>query len=175
MWNDTPRVNRNYAWENFTNGNQVLFMDPYVVYYPREKRNLCPDPVDGIGSGPDPRWDNFRDNLGYVLKYSHKLNLARVVPSGALSSTKHCLAQTPAVGAEYLVYAPSGGTFTVDLSAMPSSRKLVVEWFNPANGKIAAGEPIAAGESAHAFTTPFDSDAVLYLVDMAGHDRGSQP
>ena len=37
MWNDTPRKNRNYAWENFTTGNQVLFMDPYLVYYPRQK------------------------------------------------------------------------------------------------------------------------------------------
>ena len=41
MWNDTPQKNRNYAWENFANGNQVLFMDPYLVYYPRQKRNLC--------------------------------------------------------------------------------------------------------------------------------------
>ena len=29
-------------------GNQVLFMDPYVVYYPREKRNLCLSPVNAI-------------------------------------------------------------------------------------------------------------------------------
>ena len=54
IWNDSPQVNRNYFWINFTNGNQTLFMDPYVVYYPREKRNLCPSPVNGIGSGPDP-------------------------------------------------------------------------------------------------------------------------
>ena len=26
MWNDTPQKNRNYAWENCLNGNQVLFM-----------------------------------------------------------------------------------------------------------------------------------------------------
>ena len=49
MWNDTPRVNRNYAWENFMTGNQVLFMDPYLVYYPRQNRNLCLAPVNGIG------------------------------------------------------------------------------------------------------------------------------
>src|SRR5215831_12957163 len=57
MWHDTPQVNRNYAWQNFTNGNQVLFMDPYVVYYPREKRNLCLSPINGIGSKSDPRWE----------------------------------------------------------------------------------------------------------------------
>ncbi len=65
IWNDSPQVNRNYFWINFTNGNQTLFMDPYVVYYPREKRNLCPSPVNGIGSGPDTRWENVRDTMGY--------------------------------------------------------------------------------------------------------------
>ena len=66
IWNDSPQVNRNYFWINFTNGNQTLFMDPYVVYYPRERRNLCPSPVNGIGSGPDPRWENVRDTMGYI-------------------------------------------------------------------------------------------------------------
>ena len=74
------RENRNYAWENFITGNQVLFMDPYLVYYPRQKRNMCISPVHGIGSAPDPRWENFRDNLGYLLRYSRKLNLANVAP-----------------------------------------------------------------------------------------------
>jgi hypothetical protein len=32
MWNDTAQQNRQYAWENFTRGNNVLFMDPYVVH-----------------------------------------------------------------------------------------------------------------------------------------------
>jgi len=40
MWNDSAQANRNYFWINFTQGNQTLFMDPYVVFYPREKRNL---------------------------------------------------------------------------------------------------------------------------------------
>ncbi len=100
MWNDSPRKNRNYAWENFATGNQVLFMDPYLVYYPRENRNLCPSPRNGIGVSPDPRWDSFRDNLGYLLRYSRKLNLSQVTPRSALSSTKYCLGQTPATGAE---------------------------------------------------------------------------
>jgi hypothetical protein len=168
MWNDTPQINRNYAWENFTNGNQVLFMDPYLVYYPREKRNLCISPVNGIGSEPDSRWENFRNNLGYILKYSRKLNLAHVTPMSSLCSTKHCLAQIPAAGAEYLVYAPSGGPFTIDLSAMPNSRSLAVEWFNPATGETMTQDPIKAGESAQSFTPPFSGDAVLYLVDTQG-------
>ena len=168
MWNETPRQNRAYAWENFTNGNQVLFMDPYLVHYPRERRNLCLSPVNGVGSKPDPRWDNFRNNLGYVLRYSRKLNLARVTPRGALCSTGHCLAQTPAAGAEYLAYAPSGGPFTLDLSAMPGSRSLAVEWFNPATGETTPQAPVKAGSPSQPFTPPFRGDAVLYLVDVKG-------
>jgi hypothetical protein len=169
MWKDAPQVNRNYEWENFMHRNQVLFMDPYVAYYPRESRNLCVSPTNAICSGPDKRYDNFRDNLGYILRYSRKLNLAKVTSSSSLASTGYCLAQTPLVGAEYLVYAPSGGSFTVDLSAMSGSRKLSVEWFNPSTGVATGGDAIPAGSSSQAFTPPFGGDAVLYLVDTAGH------
>jgi hypothetical protein len=169
MWNDTPQVNRNFAWENFTTGNQVLFMDPYLVYYPREKRNLGPSPLNGISDKPDLRWENFRNNLGYILRYSRRLNLANISPSSNLCSTRFCLAQTPATGAEYLAYAPSGGSFTMNLSAMPASRMLIVEWFNPATAETVIQKPVSAGASSRQFTPPFTGDAVLYLVDSAGH------
>ncbi len=167
-WKDSSQQNRNYVWKNFANGSQVLFMDPYLLYYPREKRNLCRAPRHGICGAVDPRWNNFRDNLGYTVKYSRKLNLVRVAPHPALSSTGFCLAQTPTTGAEYLVYAPSGGSFTVDLSAM-AHRTVNVEWFNPATGVAARKPSIASGSSSQSFTPPFDGDAVLYLVDTTGH------
>ena len=169
MWNDLPQKNRNYAWKNFMSGNQVLFMDPYLVHYPRQNRNITVSPVNGIGSKPDPRWDNFRDNLGYIVRYSRKLNLAKVRPRSSLCSTGYCLAQTPSTGAEYLVYVPDGGSFNLDLSAMPNSRMLAVEWFNPSTGTTISNTPIAAGSSSQPFTPPFSADLVLYLVDSAGH------
>jgi hypothetical protein len=169
MWNETPQQNRNYAWQNFMNGNQVLFMDPYMVYYPRESRNLCVSPANGICRAPDKRYDNFRDTLGHILRYSRRLNLASVAPRSALSSTGYCLAQTPSAGAEYLVYAPSGGPFTVNLSAMPKSRTLAVEWFDPSTAATIPGHAIVSGSAAQSFTPPFNGDAVLYLVDTAGH------
>jgi hypothetical protein len=173
IWRDTPQENRNYAWENFATGNQVLFMDPYLVFFTRENRNLCVSPTHSICRAPDTRWDNLRDNLGYILKYSRKLTLANMAPRDSLSSTGFCLAQTPSAGAEYLIYAPAGGSFTVDLSAMSSARKLAVEWFNPATGSAIPGEPIPSGQSAQVFTPPFNGDAVLYLVDTFGHATSS--
>jgi probable HAF family extracellular repeat protein len=169
MWNDSAQNNRNFAWKNFTNGNQVAFMDPYVLNYTREGRNPCPSPTNGICSGPDARWNNFRANLGYIVRYSRKLNLANVTSRNSLCSTGQCLAQTPSVGAEYLVYAPNGGSFTVNLSAMSSARTLNVEWFNPSTGATTTATPIPAGASSRSFTPPFSGDAVLYLVDSAGH------
>ena len=170
MWNESPQLNRNYAWENFMTGNQVLFMDPYLVWYPRQNRNLCKNVANSIGMLPDSRWDNFRDNLGYILNYSRRLNLARVKPCHEISSTGFCLAQTPSSGAEYLIYAPAGGPFKVNLSAMPGSRLLSVEWFNPATGTTVMQEPVRSGSFMMRFDPPFKGDAVLYLSDTEGHN-----
>ena len=41
-------------------------MDPYVVYYPRDNRNNCVGPVNGICSAPDPKYVNLRVNMGYT-------------------------------------------------------------------------------------------------------------
>jgi hypothetical protein len=170
MWGDTAHQNRQYAWKNFARGNNVVFMDPYTVYYPREDRNLCVSPNRGICSGPDPRWNNFRDNLGFIVSYSRRLDLNRVRPSSTLCSTGYCLAQTRAVGTEVLVYAPDGGTFTVDLGASVG-RTLNYEWFDPAAGRVVSTGTLTGGSSNEHFDTPsaIGTDAVLYIVDAAGH------
>src|SRR5204862_8068275 len=65
-----------------------------VVFYPREKRNLSPSPVHGIGSAPDPRWDNVRHNMGYIRGYgardrkSTRLNSSHVEISYAVFCLK---------------------------------------------------------------------------------------
>jgi hypothetical protein len=160
LWRDTPQANRNYFWINFTQGDQTLFMDPYVVYYPRQDRNLCPNPVHGISSKPDKRWDQVRDTMGYIRDYADRMNLATMFPRGDLASTDHALANTSAPSPEYLVYAPAGGAFTVDLSANDSDFK--VEWFNPATG-VKTAAPSVHGAGTRSFTPPFAGDAVLYL------------
>jgi hypothetical protein len=170
MWNDTAQKNRQYAWENFARGNQVAFMDPYVVSYPRQHRNDCPAPKNGICAAPDARWDNFRDNLGYIVAYSRKLNLVKAEPSTTLCSTGYCLGQTPAAGLEMLVYAPNGGPVTVDTSKAVG-RTLRYEWFSPVTGKVFASDTVTGGSATQSFPTPASGtvDAVLYVVDAAGH------
>lgn len=170
MWNESPQANRNYFWINFTQGNQTLFMDPYVVFYPREKRNLCPNPVHGIGSAPDPRWDNVRATMGRIRSYADRMNLAAMAPRGNLASTGHVLASTDSGHPEFLVYAPSGGGFTVNLSGVAG--QLAVEWMNPATGAKIAGAAIKGGTTI-IFTSPFSAAAVLYLKGKtSGARRG---
>jgi hypothetical protein len=67
-----------------------------------------------------------------------------------------------------VVYAPAGGAFTVDLSAVPASRRLAVQWLNPATGAEIKGNAVAGGSTRHAFTPPFAGDAVLFVADRAG-------
>lgn len=168
IWNDSPQVSRNYFWINFTQGNQTLFMDPYLVYYPRENRNLCPSPVHGIGSKPDVRWENVRSTMGYIRDYADRINLAAMKPQGTLSSTGHVLANTNERSSELLVYAPSGGAFTVNLSAMKG--QFSVEWMNPASGEKSAGGRVGGGEK-RTFNPAFRGDAVLYLRSIEPKGR----
>ena len=162
---------RGFLWENLTNGAAgVLFMDPYLVFWQGSPvRNTCGSPRNQVCTGGvDAKYDNFRQNLGYAVNFANtKMDLVKATPQSSLSSTGHCLADAVSTGAEYLVYAPSGGTFTVNLSA--TTRVLNVEWFNPSSGATVNGGTISGGSS-KSFTTPFSGDAVLYLVDAAGHN-----
>jgi hypothetical protein len=117
----------------------------------------------------DPRWDNFRDNLGYMVKYSVRMNLAQMTPQPSLASTGWALAHAATNQAEYLVYQPNSGGYTVNLSA--TAQVLKVEWLNPSTGAVTAGSPVTGGSSTQPFTPPFGGDAVLYLVDSAGNGR----
>ncbi len=164
MWTDSAQVNRNFFWINFTAGNQAIFMDPYVVYYPRENRNLCLSPVNGICSEPDSRWDSVRDTIGFIRYYAERMNLAAMTAQGTLSSTGHALANTNPNSAEFLIYSPDGSSFTVNLSGYES--QFAVEWMNPATGVRVPGA-IVRGGAVRTFQPPFSIDAVLHLAIMA--------
>jgi hypothetical protein len=161
MWNDSAQVNRNFFWSNFTSGNQTIFMDPYVVYYPRENRNLCLSPLNGICSKPDPRWDGVRDTIGLIRYYAERMNLAAMTAQGVLSSTGYALANTNPISAEFLIYSPDGSNFTFNLSGDES--QFAVEWMNPATGVKIRG-PMVRGGGLRTFQPPFSGDAVLHLA-----------
>jgi hypothetical protein len=87
------------------------------------------------------------------------LNLAPMRAAGALSSTGFVLAD--AATNQYVVLAPSGGTFTVNLSGSTGAT-LNVSWVATATGAITSAGTVSGGSSAQSFTAP-TSPAVLVL------------
>jgi hypothetical protein len=164
-----------FVWENLTDGaSGTFFMDPYLISITNTTpiRNTCTGATNGVCAGLDTKYENFRAELGASARYANqRLDLVKMTPQPGLSSTGHCLANNVAVGGEFLIYAPGGGTFTVNLSAQ-SGRLMNVEWFDPAtNGVNSTTTYTATSSTAQSFTTPAGmTDAVLYIVDAAGHN-----
>jgi hypothetical protein len=128
--------------------------------------------TNGICKGLDAKYENFRAELGQSARYANQvLDLVKMTPQPSLASTGHCLANNVAVGGEFLIYAPTGGTFTVNLSTQ-SGRLMNVEWFDPTTNKVNTDTTYTATSSTtQSFTTPggISADAVLYIVDAGGH------
>jgi hypothetical protein len=137
-----------WVWKSFLRGLNLLYMDAYDGQ----------EEVTRINAPKfDPRWEPVRKAMGHTLTMARRVNLAAMVPRGDLASSGYCLADP---GKEYLVYLPSGGEGTVDLSA--AARDLVVEWLHPVEGTITPGGKTAGGAK-RAFTAPFSGDAILYI------------
>ena len=142
-----------WIWKSFTRGTNPMLMDPYDGAWP-------------IASAPynieDPRWEKVRANMGYARSYADRMNLLAMLPHGELTSSGYALANPVKSGAEYLVYLPSGGSVTVDLSASPEA--LATEWFLPSSGRIVPGATIVGG-GLRSLAAPPGPDAVLYIHD----------
>jgi len=161
--NDTDHLwgiggNRAWVWKSFCRGLNPIFMDRYGYFVPPDSTRKT-QWVDFIEPVPavDPKFESVRLNLGHTRSYARRMNLADCVPCPKLASTGFCLAN---IGVEYLVYAPDGGSFTVDLGDIETS--YVTEWFDPETGTEQPGQIVRGGEI-RSFSVPFDNDAVLYL------------
>ena len=148
--------NRPWVWKSFCRGLNPLFMDRYGRPSEGVEKPVWADYLSPVPA-PDPEFDTIRASLGYTRSYAERMNLAEAAPKSELSSTSFCLAVP---GREYLVYAPEGGTFTVDLSAGTAS--FAVEWMNPETGERTPGGSIEGGKTRE-FTPLFEGDAVLFL------------
>ncbi|HRQ40403.1 MAG TPA: DUF6298 domain-containing protein [Chloroflexota bacterium] len=146
--------NRQWAWKSFVRGLHMIFMDPY---------DCSPVWPPSPCNPNNPEWVSLRQNMGYILNYAERMNLAAMIPRNDLASTGYCLANAVASGAEYLVYLPQGGTVQVNLSA--ASGELLVEWLNPATGATVTGAPVMGGAT-RSFTAPFSGDAVIYIYAL---------
>lgn len=170
---------RSWVWKSFTRGLNPTFMDPYDCASSHAQYNTG-------GNCNSALYENVRYNLGYVVNYASRMNLAALTPRPELASSTYCLANPVENGAEYLVYLPVGSTATAilqtvgvnrnpDLYLTPDSSvtvdltgargELKVEWFNPETAEILDGGTTTGGAQ-RSFTAPFTGDAVLYLVQQ---------
>ena len=77
---DGQTAQRAWVWENFTSGNNPVFMDPYLTKWP--KRNYpegsTADPE--VGVRPDKYWDVIHNAMGRTLTYANRMNLVAMTP-----------------------------------------------------------------------------------------------
>jgi hypothetical protein len=132
-------LGRAWVWKSFTRGLNTIYMDP----------------MDN-----DATREDARRAMGYTLDYANRMNLAAMTPQPALCSTAYCLAATQGADDEFLVYLPSGGTVSVNLTA--ASGTLSYEWFRPGTGAVVS-RGTTTGGAGRSFTAPFTGDAVLYI------------
>jgi hypothetical protein len=146
----------NWVWENFTNGNGVAYMDPYLMPWPT--RNLCTGaPVDGdngVCSGLDTQWNQLRSAIGDIVAYGKKIDLKNMTPQDSLSTSGFCLAS---LGSQYLVFSTTN-SFT--LTTAPGT--YTFEWFNPSTHTIVQTGPVTVG-STQMFTDSFSRHSCLWL------------
>jgi hypothetical protein len=141
---------REWAWKSFTQGENPIFMDPYIDVYGLLDIDLN-----------YPPYVSLRENLGYIRSYSQRIDLAKAETCGALSSTQYCLGYTSGSQAEYLIYSPGTGDITIDLSG--ANVEFNVEWFDPVNGVTQSGGTVTGGSSGQVFQSPLSNDSVLFL------------
>jgi hypothetical protein len=99
--------------------------------------------------------------IGQTKAYSQLLNMSSMSPSDTACSNKFCLVSP---GANYLVYLPSRGAVTVDLSA--TNQSLAAAWFDPATGETISDNSTSGGTQVR-FTSPVGGQSVLQLLAEA--------
>jgi len=130
---------RAWAWKTFTRGMMPVFMD-------------------NIQS--TPAFNSLRTNLGYIKNFAYRIPLLSMTPQTSLCGSTYCLATTASTKTHWLMYMPSTGSSTVNLTA--GSGTFAQEWFNPATGATTMGANLTGGAS-RSVTNPFSNDAVLYV------------
>src|SRR5918998_975967 len=160
-----------WVWKSFTRGLNPIMMDDL------KSTSVYPGGItDGAGSlwPPSNSSDGLytvRLGMKQIADYAEKIDLDSAKPSGSLTSTGYMLADP---GDQYLAFSPSGGTFTVNLSA-GAGEKFTVEWLNVNTGAKVTSATISGGSTAHSFTAPFSGPAALFLDDVEGSDPRPAP
>ncbi len=95
--------------------------------------------------------------MGYLRAFWDKIEYWKMFPSNSLVSSGYAIAN---LGKEYVIYLPSGGSTTADLST--ASGTLSIEWYSPRTGTY-QGKTTVQGGASITFTAPDTNDWVLHI------------
>jgi hypothetical protein len=105
---------------------------------------------------------NVHAAIGQTKAYSQLLNMSSMSPSDTACSNKFCLLSPTG---DYLVYLPSRGAVTIDLSA--ASQGVIAAWFDPATGQTIPENPVSGSKQVR-FTSPVGGQSVLQVIANGG-------
>jgi Family of unknown function (DUF6298)/Putative collagen-binding domain of a collagenase len=151
-----------WAWKSFVRGHNTLLMDAWdpIPGRPCGLQNWATRPgypTRDLNRRHDWTWEPVRKAMGNTRTLAKRVDLAAMTPHNELVSTKYCLANP---GVEYIVYAPEGDEFTLDLSSAPGEFR--AEWLHPVEGTIIAGGSVKGGQKPN-LAVPFPGAATFYL------------
>ena len=139
-----------WVWLAFCRGCSPLYMDEWDGdFYGTDKRSAAANV-------------KIRDNLGYVLDYAARLDLANAVPNASIASTGYALAKTSGV-AQILAYQNASGAFTVDLASISGTFSL--EWLRTSTGATQAGSDVSGG-AVRTLTPPWAGEDVVAFLEL---------
>lgn len=136
-----------WVWKAFTRGHNPIVMDPKFGE-PWQVVNISAADLE-----------TMRREMGQIISFSKRLDLAGVEIAGNLSETTYCLADGDQ---KFLVYSHEGGSFTVELPANTYN----YEWFNPETGNTQSNGQVQVTGNNHRFTSPLapGNRVVLFLT-----------
>jgi hypothetical protein len=104
------------------------------------------------------------DRLAYLRDFVSQTGYAQLIPADQLvTSGDVFLLRNP--GSEYIAYASSGGTFTLNLSGVGLGKSLTARWFDPRSGLFSSEFQVQSGNVN--FSTPDSQDWVLHIRNEA--------
>jgi hypothetical protein len=139
-----------WPWKAFTRGQNPILYDLGII------GGVNPDdPTAGFPSYES--MEPARLALGDIRHLAERLDLGRLTPASALSSTRYVLA---AEGQEYVVFQPDDGAFSLELPR----GTYAAEWFSLDDRVWTATDAAAMGDGrATSFRPPISGPVVLHL------------
>jgi hypothetical protein len=155
-----------WVWRVFTRGHSVLSMDslkgPDLAG--RSMRYDAETTAEKMAAE-----DAAREGIRQTRLVSEMLDLRGVRSRGELCSTGYVLAD-PAGGA-FVAYAPEGGGFTLDLSAVAAGRRLAASWVEVEAGTVAEGGAVEGGIARQRFTAPVSGRPAALVLRPEARSR----